>query len=230
MTDAAQAQQPPALSAEDRRHKQQLVRSRLVEFVEPFDSLEPWYQWDTVLDRWEPVAAGYHASTMPPLLTQLVQAASGTAHAAGAVGTFESRPAASIDAIDALTRIERKARDLAKRLRAENVGSTAANLRLLADRARELPDGDLVILERHVRGWWVAARIVAGFEERPQTPHARCPRCETQDSIKVRIDVTGKFGLGWCRSCGADWDEDSFGILVRHIRGEAERADGDGDD
>lgn len=227
----------PSLTPDERREKARLVRRRLRQFTDPFEVREPWWSWDAHAGRWFDVPMGDHVTTQPPLLEQVDMAVAGVKGASASTGSYESRPTAAIDAIDARVRIHGSAADkVAELAGADSVAVlTATNLTILGDLAPTLSDDELLSLERAVRSWWVHAKIVAGFEERPQRPHVRCPRCATLDSLRVRLDIPGRYGLAFCRECLAVWTGDPvaasegddagyIGILLREIRAQEEAA------
>jgi transcription elongation factor Elf1 len=210
---------PVVLSAQERREITRLVRKRLRQMVEPFDATSPWWSWSDTMDRFEPIPAGYHSVTMPSMLVQIEAAAEGVRGASSSTGAFESRPAAALDAIDALERIRRRAAATVGELGGEPGIFVETNLRHLSDLAASVSDAQLVALRRLAMSWWTQAKIVAGFEEPAQRPHVRCPRCDAMDSLRVRLDIASRFGLAMCTECEAAWTDDP----------ESQRANGDGD-
>lgn len=218
---------PVVLSAQERREIARLVRKRLRQMVEPFETTSPWWAWDDTMDRFEPVAAGYHAVELPSMLVQIEAAVDGVKGAAGATGSFESRPTAAIDAIDTLERIKHRASAAVAEFGGDPGIYAETNLRLLADMAAEVSDEQLVALRGMAMSWWTQAKIVAGFEEPAQRPHVRCPRCDAMDSLRVRMDITSRFGVGMCAECEATWTSDQsagrdtdsghFGLLLAEI-------------
>ncbi len=218
---------PVVLSAQERREIARLVRKRLRQMVEPFETTSPWWSWDDTMDRFESIAAGYHAVELPSMLVQIEAAVDGVKGAAGATGSFESRPTAAIDAIDTLERIKHRAAAAVVEFGGEPGIFAETNLRHLADLASEVSDEQLVALRRMAMSWWTQAKIVAGFEEPAQRPHVRCPRCDAMDSLRVRMDVVTNFGVGMCSECEATWTSDQtverdkgsghFGLLLAEI-------------
>lgn len=228
---------PVELSAVERREIARLVRKRLRQMVEPFETTSPWWSWDDTMDRFESIAAGYHSVELPSMLTQIEAAVEGVKGAAGSTGSFESRPTAAIDAIDALERIRKRAAEAVVEFGGEPGIFVSTNLNTLASLAADVSDEQLVALRGMTMSWWTQAKIVAGFEEPAQRPHVRCPRCDAMDSLRVRMDVTMQFGVGMCTECEATWTSDDtagreqgggmFGLLLREIeRQESEAASG----
>jgi len=215
--DQEQVPEPEPLTARERELKVSLIRKRLREFVEPFESTTPWWSWNPGMDRWEDVPAGYHVVDFPPLLTQVDMSVEGVAHASSTRGMPESKPTASLDAIKVQHMLVSQSWALVRALRTATPGDTAVNMRILEMRTPTFEDADLLSLEHKVRRWWIASRIVAGFEEPPQAPHVKCPLCEAQDSLRVRMDVTSRSGLAWCGECHSSWDESTIGLLLGDI-------------
>lgn len=215
------AVQPVVLTPENRREKVRGLRRRLRQFVEPFEVREPWWSWDTHENRWFDVPMGDHVTELPPLLDQIEASVHGVRGAAGSSGVFESRPTAALDAIDAMRHIGSQAAETVEELtRSEASILVASNLGRLEAVASSLADAELVALERKARSWWAHARIVAGFEEPAQRPHVKCPRCEAQDEIRLRLDLQGRLGIAVCRGCHATWTGDP---------GEVQRDEGAGE-
>lgn len=215
----------------NRLRKVSQIRHRLGQFINTFETTEPWWRWDAALVRWEDAPRGWHTVEMPPLLEQIRLAAEGTAHGSNSTGGYESRPVAALDAIDVEIRIGVECATYLRGRVNVSQSSLAANLLLMADRLPTLTDKDVVDAERLVRSWWVAAKIVAGLEERPQIPHIRCPLCDHIDTIRVRLDATRVSGIAWCKDCGEAWDEENIGLLIAEIerRRELEECGDDGD-
>jgi len=192
-----------------------LVRHRLRELYEPWEAYAPWYRWDAEISRWEDAPRGIHVATMPPLLLQL---ASTTKQAGGsAAGGYESRPVGHLDAVDALDYIKADAAALVGELLHAWGSTLYENLALLRERAQTLDEARFNTLYKHVRSWWVLARILSGLESRPLRPHVHCPLCNAGDSILVRLDVASKTGMAWCRECKETWDEETIGLLAATI-------------
>ncbi|MCB2412365.1 hypothetical protein LGT39_05820 [Demequina sp. TTPB684] len=219
-----------ALTPDERREKARLVRRRLRQFTDPFEVREPWWSWDAHGGKWYDVPMGDHVTELPPLLEQIDMAVSRVGWSSGTTGSFESRPAAVLDAIDARERIRVSAAEKVRELTGgEPSVLPESNLTSLGALASTLSDDELRALERDVRSWWAHAKIVAGMDDRPMAPHVRCPRCDTLDSLRVRLDIPGRFGLAMCRECLAVWtgdpvaaaeNEDAgyIGILLRAIK------------
>lgn len=153
-------------------------------------------------------------SEHPPLLTQLEQWVGGTVGESTVSGSFESKPAARLDAMDTLRTVVVESARLVSYVLHERPASTAANLRVLADHAHELAPAELRDLHAIVRGWWVRARVTAGWQSQPMRPHVRCMVCDAVGTLRV---VTSP-QAAWCSACNSTWDEATIGILGEHIR------------
>lgn len=204
----------------DASHLLSLVRHRLAQFVEPMETLEPWWRYDATREAWESAPAGFHATTLPPLLVQVELAAFGSPNAATSTGSWESRVPLSVDAVDVWRDMAQESAWILDQLKAPR-GNLAENLVELSRRASALTVEALEELERYVRYWWISAKIVAGFEEPPLRPHMRCPLCDCQDSIRVRLDVAANAGAARCTACHETWDETTINLLIETIEREA---------
>lgn len=204
----------PALDDHDRRGLQSTVRRHLREFVDPFDNSAPWFSFDAMLGRWEHMPSSQWIIDFPPLLSQVRMAVDGVKGAAGATGTFESRPAAGLDAIDVEQWITEQTGIEARRIGLSADPDPAVNIRAIEARVTMLGDQDLIRLRHAVRQWWVSAKVVAGFEEPPLRPHVRCPMCDRVDSIRIRIDAAGREAVARCKECGEVWDQDTIGVYL----------------
>jgi hypothetical protein len=214
----------------DRLRKVSQIRHRLSQFVNAFETTEPWWRFDAAVDRWEDAPRGWHTVQMPPLLEQVRLASEGTNGASDSTGGYESRPAAALDAIDVEIRIEVQCATFLRGTGKAQHGGLEANLRLMSARMPTLTDKDIAEAQKLVRTWWVAAKIVAGLEERPQTPHIHCPLCDHVDTIRVRLDATSVTGIAWCKDCGEAWDEENIGLLIAEIERRREIEESEDDD
>ena len=163
-----------------------------------------------------------HIVMAPPLLEQLA-ASDIPSRAAGGdtVPGYESKPAARLDAIDAL-------RDV--------TGGSAGWVTSLGQKPRNNPIGLVLQLhgllpqadptqraaiEADIRHWWTLARIVTGWDSPPWTPDNTCPACGALRSLRIRLADR----LGLCTECRVSWNAGTIGLLADHIRAEsAERA------
>ena len=163
--------------------------------------------------------------TLPSLLDQLaqaihpgetyVEAETDTSH-----GSFESRPAARIDAIDRLLAIEAGAATWCQRTRQPLREHPASNIRALVGTAPTIGSDQQTGLLRDLRAWRTWAATVTGWERPADAPRGACPACGKRNTLRVRLARQ----TGCCMACGAWWDHASIGILADHLRAAAETA------
>lgn len=170
-----------------------------------------------------------HITRVPALLDQLQHAApsgAGTTRAAG----YESRPAARIEALDALIWVDREASAWLRDLGQDDPDTTAACVRQLAalypslDVCGRVPKKPRCCtrhdVERDVRRWYTQARIVTGWDVPAWRPDSTCPNCEARGSLRVRLE--DRFAM--CTDCRETWDATSYQQLANHVRSESEEA------
>lgn len=159
-------------------------------------------------------------STHPSLLDQL-EAATHQSREGGAYGggTPQSKPAARLDALATLARINTQSADLATQLGIPPL-PLRPRLRKIGAALNTTHNRDT----QTVRSWWVSARCITGWEQAPYTPHVPCPEldCERWDTIRIRLDE----GLGSCIECGASWHAGTFAQLGDYIRWASEHLTG----
>lgn len=174
------------------------------------------------------------ATQVPPLLIQLRYADSpGGGSRAGA--GFESRPAASLEALDTLARIDLEVSRRVRDLGADDPTSTLACMRLLGgllpsvDRCRrgrpKVEDGSRRVVcctwhqvEAEVRAWWTQARIVTGWDSPAWRPDSTCPACGVRRSLRIRLSER----VGFCSECRETWGPEAYQELADHVRVESE--------
>jgi Zn ribbon nucleic-acid-binding protein len=179
------------------------------------------------LPAWIVVPRGTGLSvTHPSLLTQLRRAtagATGLSDSDAAAGTAKSKPAAHLEALDVLRRIDAQSHEYAVELDIEQprrtrtvVPSLALEDRLLAISGKVGSEPD-----RRVRSWWASARLVTHWDSPPLRPHgAPCPSCWETDTLRIRLDDE----LAVCTGCGDTWDRTghpdhgSLDMLGQHVR------------
>lgn len=165
-----------------------------------------------------------HTTKVPALIHQLQYAApSGQGDDRSGAG-FGSRPAARIEALDCLQRIDRDAAWWVRRLGEDDPGDTIRVVqvlhglrpRLAACDKRRAGCCDAHELEHDVRRWWTQARIVTGWDSPAWRPDNTCPLCSVRGGLRVKLaDQTG-----FCAECGETWTPETLGLLADHIRGE----------
>lgn len=196
-----QPTKPVMLAADHIREltRHHTTRQRVDRYV-PIPNIGP-------IGAWRKIRA-IHETTHEPLLQQLLEATTGSS-AAGAWGggSAGSKPAARLDAIAVLQRIDHQSSDLADEL---GVGHMVIGPRLSAISGK-------IGAEEHplVKAWWVAARCATGWEEQPYTPDVPCPNmeCERWSTLRIRLDDY----LASCVECGETWHEGNYTQLGNYV-------------
>lgn len=169
----------------------------------------------------------HHTTRVPSLLDQLQHAEpSGEAGRSGS--GFESRPAAGLEALDSLVRIDLEAARWLRDLGLDDPSTTVACVQLLASMVRSLDacgpkpkkPGCCTRhgVEHDIRRWWTQARIVTGWDTPAWRPDSTCPNCEVRGALRVRLEERQAL----CVECRETWDASSYQQLATHVRTEAE--------
>lgn len=161
-----------------------------------------------------------HRVRHAPLLAELADAAT-PGHASqdgrGGRSVPGSRPAAWVDAVDALQFIRESVGAWCVWLAVPPRGGLAGDIRGLLGTAAGLRDDAVVAqLAADAHQWVGMAETLTGWSTPPFAPHVACPRCERLGGLRIRIDLR----QGTCLHCRACWrtDDGGFGILAAHIR------------
>ncbi|WP_152203621.1 DUF7341 domain-containing protein [Georgenia thermotolerans] len=155
-----------------------------------------------------------HVTRHPSLLGQLASAVTGTTGPSTAGGKgFESKPAARLDALDALTRIEQEARWWVAALYGPRRATAAANLQWLAGHATTMPTHDLADLDHDTRSWVAAATTISGIDQPAWRPYIPCPNCDEKGTLRIRTDPV----YATCVACGEGWDRSTVGAIADHL-------------
>lgn len=136
----------------------------------------------------------------------------------------KSKPAAQLDALAFLRRLEVESTRWAQALRSRVRVPLESRLSGLVG-AAAMADAQLVgDLGRAVHGWVIGARIVTGWEKAPWAPNVQCPNtdCERRGTLRIRLDT----GVGQCMECGTYWDADNIRVLGDYIRWAGEHLTG----
>lgn len=156
-----------------------------------------------------------HHVTEPPLLQQLagITGTSSLSDDDAAKGGYSSKPAAHLAATDALARIDRQARALARTHGCDTAGPLNAVLSRLSGAIGHEP-------HRRVRAWWATARLLTQHDTPAYRPHGvPCPQCWDVNTLRIRIDDE----LATCSSCDEVWDRTghadhgSLDVLGQHV-------------
>jgi hypothetical protein len=155
--------------------------------------------------------------TLPPLLDALAAAAAPAGRTSDELDTGHAppgpRPPANIDAIDRLDAIERAVTRWLNRLDLAGRDRIVDDLRHLIGAAGSMASEQLDELVIAARTWRTWAAVVTHEMTPAWSPSAPCPCCEKGSVLRIRLDVK----RGYCSRCEATWDEDSIGILGRHV-------------
>jgi hypothetical protein len=159
-----------------------------------------------------------HATRVPSLLEQLAHAGPSTTTDRPANG-YPSRPAATLEALDALHAIDRDARTWLRHLRAPTLGDTPDLVRRLGSLLPRIEDPRTAeAVTRDLRAWHAQARVMTGWSTHPWRPENTCPLCGERRTLRVRWDQQ----LAHCTHCRETWDADTIGLLADHVRAENE--------
>ena len=157
-----------------------------------------------------------HRITEAPLIDQLGDAATGSSSKSdedAGRSTFRSKPAAHLEAVDALGRIDRQAREMARGMGVLDVGALDEVLSRISGEIGFEP-------HPRVRSWWATARMLTQHDAPPLRPHGvPCPVCWETDSLRIRLDEE----MAVCTRCGENWDRSgepshgSLDMLGQHV-------------
>jgi hypothetical protein len=165
----------------------------------------------------------HHWTKVPALVVQLQGARDilGSDGEQGGRGAPTSKPATRLEALDMLATIRRESNVWLVFL---GLTATPPDTIKRLHRLHGLypaTEGEVrASLERDVKSWWHQARIVTGWDMPAFKPKgARCPVCDTKDTLRVKLD--GAF----CNEtdCRAEWGASEVGLLGEHVRTEMER-------
>lgn len=161
-----------------------------------------------------------HITTAPSLIEQLW--ANDTPSAAveeGARAGYASKPAARLDALDTAVRIDLEASRWVRDLGDDDPPDTRDVLRRLHSLAVGADYETRAAITRDVRGWWIRARIVTGWDSPAWTPDNTCPNCSERGTLRVRLADR----IATCTNdvCRVVWDAETIGLLADHIRVES---------
>jgi hypothetical protein len=161
-----------------------------------------------------------HVTAVPALLVQLEAATpSGAVEERDNTG-FGSRPAARLEAVDTLTRIDHEAAAWVRRLGHDDPGLTTRCVRFLGGLAADLDPKTRTQLTADLRRWWTWARIVSGWDSAAWRPDNTCPMCGERRSLRVNLAAEAAFCVA--DGCRETWDRSNIGLLADHIRAESE--------
>lgn len=209
------------LTKEDRAQLVERIGEHVEALTRPTTTRETQRTWDEDRQRF---GGRVHVVEHPPLLVQLAQSVEGTTGPSTSSGSFESKPAARLDAIATLEWIRAGARQWVRDVVGERPGSVAWNLQLLAARAHVLSDVELAGdpedrkarpgLERTLFRWVATARVTTGWDSPAWAPHAPCMVCATVGRLRIRVAPM----TAVCLECRSVWDASTIGVLGNHVQ------------
>lgn len=171
----------------------------------------------TIIDRDDTDKQEIHRVTEIPLLVQLSHAVHGSTNLSdenAARGAATSKPAAHLEAIDTLERIDKQARQLAADNNINPTGLLTSVLHRISGAIGDKP-------HHKIHSWWAAARMVTHHDAPPHRPHGiPCPNCWDTNTLRIRLDDE----LATCTECGQAWDRSgeeghgSLDVLAQHVK------------
>lgn len=157
-----------------------------------------------------------HTVRHPSLLDQLRNAGHGSTNlsdsdASRSIAT--SKPAAHLEALDVLNRIDQQSKALAITVEAGEHTNLEDRLRAISGQIGDEP-------HHKVRSWWAAARLTTHHDAPPIRPYGvPCPECSETGTLRIRLDEE----IASCTDCGMVWDRTggvdtgSLDILGQHV-------------
>lgn len=191
------------------------------ELVEPVTHREPFTVTRAQRDGSTYQLTTMHVTEHASLLDQLAAAVEALgSDADGPRPAYASKPAARVDAIDALRRIDEAAARWLRALGEDDPPDTAACVRRLGALLVDADEETASAVSSDVRRWYVTARVLTGWDSPAWAPASTCPVCGRRGTVRIRLASR----CAVCVECGSTWDETSIGVLAEHIRAESEAA------
>lgn len=184
------------------------------------------------------VWAGDHVTDVPSLIWQLEHAIPAKAGDDGGAAGYRSQPAAWLESLDTLARIDVEASRWVTDMGGSDHGTTTqivlrlggllpsvhrcarphAHLEHALDESKQkrVTCCQWHAVERDVKRWWTQARIVTGWQSPAWRPNNTCPMCGVRGTLRVRLSDRSAL----CVDCRETWDSTTIGLLAEHIRGE----------
>jgi hypothetical protein len=130
-----------------------------------------------------------------------------------------SRPAGSLERLDAYEFINTDSRRLLLYTGGKDRKDVAANLHALIGQATLIDEDAQTYLVTCSSLWVSRAMSVTGWSAPSFRPNNTCPLCASSRSLRVRV-ITAQEVHASCVVCGEVWTPDSIGVLAAHIRWE----------
>jgi hypothetical protein len=194
-------------------------RGSVKELCEPHVTMEAVPYWDKSRHRKVRFHRVEHESLLDDLVGAVVPGGGGFDPNERVSIAPGSRPAARLDAIDGMRRIEADVRLWVARVTGNWYGGRGAvrgDLSLLVGLSGGLADDVAGWLARDARAWVTLAKVLSGWDSPAYAPHVECPQCEHVDSLRVRLTQQAAV----CVYCGAFWGPGNggIGVLADHVR------------
>lgn len=187
-----------------------------------------------------------HITTHPSLLDQLANGVLHMRQLEGGGTSATSKPAANIEALDALARIDLAAARWVRDLGEDDPGDTAACVRKLTGLLPSASYCDSRILrekkpdhygnqrwqitcctthavEADIRSWWTTARVLSDWDSAAWRPRNTCPHCGERSTLRIVLLQE----IATCVACEATW---SGGGEIRQLAEHVREENGDNDD
>jgi hypothetical protein len=157
-----------------------------------------------------------HLTKVPSLIAQLRAASPSSTGEDRASSGYSSRPAARLEAMDCLTRIDIEAARWVRDMGEDDPLDTTACVRRLHGLVVSAADVTKRAVEKDIRQWWTQARIVSGWDSPAWRPDNTCPLCGVKGGLRVKFNDQTAF----CNDCGETWTSENIALLADHIRDE----------
>jgi len=161
-----------------------------------------------------------HRVRCPSLLNQLSHSLEASTSEA-VRSPFGSRTIIRVDCLDYVILVDEEAYQWLQRLDRDDskLGTKGRIWRLyslMPQLTQEISDK----IEKDLRRWHGASRLLTGWDTAPQKLRGSCPVCNKRDSLRARVSEW----CAYCLNCGAFWPRETVGVLADHVR----RSNGEG--
>ena len=156
-----------------------------------------------------------HQTRVPSLIHQLEHSSPSGSGAERGNSGFGSRPAARLEALDCLIRIDHQAARWLRALGEDDDDGTERVIRRVYALTRAALDVRSAA-DRDIRRWWAQARVAAGWDSPAWRPASTCPLCGNRGSLRIKL----LDGTAFCVECTETWTPETIALLAEHIRAE----------